>query len=102
MNIAFLQSKHEMKLLLQIAIVLISIQVGAQSKGQLLFFPQLNNKPVEIGKTIFSSAVGDSVTIETLKFYVSNIQLMLDDQLAFTPEPAYLLVDLENPESLST
>ena len=42
----------------------------------------------------------DSLKIESLKFYISNIKLYFSDSTTFSEENSYHLVDIENPNSL--
>ncbi len=41
------------------------------------------------------------IQIETLKFYISNIELFNGDQLVFSEKDSYHLLDIESPESFS-
>lgn len=43
----------------------------------------------------------DSLQIHQLKFYISNIQFLLDDSIVFTESNSYHLIDFEMPSSAS-
>lgn len=68
--------------------------------GLLLIAPgQVNAQaPVTIK---FNCAANDALEIETLRFYVTNIQLKLKDNQTFSENSSYHLVDIHDEESLT-
>src|SRR5690348_6475907 len=62
------------------------------------FKPTFQHQPIELNKKyVFQN---DSLEIETLKFYISNIRFYNNGKLVDTVDKKYFLMDLENPNSL--
>lgn len=68
--------------------------------GQIIEFkPVFRNQSLELNKKyVFQN---DTVEIETLKFYVSNVRFYNKGKLVDTADKKYLLVDFEKPNSLT-
>ncbi len=73
----------------------------------LLLFPfigiaqiQLEIKPIYNGIPLSLNTVHDSLTIETLKFYLSHFELNNDGKNVWQEENSFHLIDAENPTSL--
>ena len=49
---------------------------------------------------MYASSIGDSIAIETLRFYISNVQLFKNDALVYALPQKHLLIDMEVPESM--
>jgi len=56
------------------------------------------NQPLALNKTYYSKT--DSLTITTVKFYVSGIELLFNDNSTFIEKDNYHLVDIENDSTL--
>ena len=49
-----------------------------------------------VDKADWIATVGDSIQIETLKFYISNVQFFQNDSCVDTLDKQYILVDFES------
>ena len=73
----------------------------AQNKSDSLavnFHLEFNKLPLELSKK-YVSASKDTLTIETFRCYISNIQIQYNDNSVFTQKDSYHLLDLDNPNS---
>ena len=61
----------------------------------ILFSPKFGNQNVVPGKNYFLPAVNDSVSVETFRFYVSDICFMKNKKIVFRDKDAHL-IDLES------
>ena len=80
---------------------LFCFQVNSQSKNDSLavnFHLEFNKLPLELNRKYISKAK-DTLSIETFRCYISNIQIQYDDNSVFTQKESYHLLDLENPNS---
>ncbi|MES2411226.1 MAG: MbnP family protein [Bacteroidota bacterium] len=80
---------------------LFCFQGYSQSKSDSLavnFHLEFNKLPLESNKK-YVSANKDTLTIETFRCYVSNIQIQYDDDSVFNQIDSYHLLDLDNPNS---
>jgi len=64
---------------------------------QLSFEPIYNALPLQLDTNLADT--NDTIQIETLKFYISNIELMQGDQVVFQEENSYHLVDASEKAS---
>jgi hypothetical protein len=74
-----------------------------QSKNDSLtvnFHAEFNKLPLELNKEYISSA-NDTLTIETFKCYISNIQVHYADNSVFIQKHSHHLLDLSNPKSFT-
>lgn len=74
----------------------------SQNKSDSLavnFHLEFNKLPLELNKK-YVSASKDTLTIETFRCYISNIQIHYDDNSVFTQKDSYHLLDFDNPNSL--
>jgi len=83
-------------------LTLLSVSVFAfaypqQKAIDIQFVPRYDSKPVEPGKKY--AYKNDSIEIETLKFYISNIEFYQNNQQVAAVEKKHHLIDLENPAS---
>ncbi len=84
-----------MRLLL---ILLFPIVTFAQ-ESQIRFKPTFNAHEIETGKSYpFEKR---SISIENLKFYISNLVIILNDKIVFQDSLPARLIDIENKNSLS-
>jgi len=80
---------------------LFCLQVNSQSKTDSLavnFHLEFNKLPLELNKKYISKA-NDTLSIETFRCYISNIQIQYADNSVFTQKDSYHLLDLDNPNS---
>lgn len=59
-----------------------------------------NEKEVELGKTYFSSTLNDSVTFESIRFYLSNFEFLTSKKEVIELPKKHFLIDLKEPNSL--
>jgi hypothetical protein len=69
--------------------------------GQLVinFKTYFENDPLVIGKKYFLKMSGDSVSVEELKFYVSNVEFLFNDAVVYKATGKYFLVDIRETNS---
>ncbi len=53
----------------------------------------------ETGATSYTNSSGESFTVTKLKYYISNVRLMKDDNIVYTMPESYFLVDESNQAS---
>ena len=68
---------------------------------QLRFEPTWEGVALEIGKTYPIVAIGDSMAINTLRFYISHVRLLDRGREVFDFPQQHFLVNMEDPASLS-
>ena len=61
----------------------------------LNFLPLFGKEKLEPGRKYFSSTITDSISIESFRFYVSNISLLKNDKIVYQPKGSFYLIDLE-------
>ena len=83
-----------------IAFLFSSILSCAQQGATIYFIPEMNDQPLVPGENDYLPEIRDSVKIEALKFYISDVQFFQDEQLVYTLEKKHLLIDVEKPESM--
>lgn len=74
----------------------------AQNKNDSLavnFHLEFDKLPLEFNKK-YVSASKDTLTIETFRCYISNIEIQYDDNFVFTQKDSYHLLDFDFPNSL--
>lgn len=67
-------------------------------KLRLVFHHQVGKKPLELG-TPCRNSLGDSITIESFRYYVSNFILTDNKGRQWKMDPQYFLIDEERPDS---
>ncbi len=87
-----------MKNLFTIFFSVLSFHLLAQNSFMIQFQPQFNGYPLELNKKYFTQ--NDTVIIETLKFYVSDIEFYNENAKVDMADKKHYLLDLENPSSL--
>ena len=73
----------------------------AQNKSDSLavnFHLEFNKLPLELKKN-YVSATNDTLTIETFRCYISNIQIQYKDNSVFSQKKSYHLLDFDNSNS---
>lgn len=61
--------------------------------------PTWENAIFELNKSYYHSSVKDSVQIETLKFYLSNVQLLNNNKVVYAETNSYHLIDFSDSAS---
>lgn len=75
--------------------------VFAQHKDVTLFFrPVVQGKAVVLNDSFYVRE-HERIVLETLRFYISGIQLLQNDSLVWKESSSYHLYDLEEPKSIS-
>jgi hypothetical protein len=79
-----------------------AITLYAQEGNKLLlaFHPVFNNSAIHLDDTFYRLKSGDSIKFETLKFYISAIELLSNDKIVWKEENSFHLIDASNEKSL--
>lgn len=83
-----------------VSIFLFCFQLFSQSKNDSLtlnFQLEFNKLPLETNKKYISNQ--DTLTIETFKCYISNLQIQYKDTSIFIEKDSYHLLNFDNPKS---
>lgn len=74
---------------------------GQEKKEPIVlgFHLVFDNHPLEINKK-YVSETKDSLEVNVVKFYISNISVQFADNTNYSEENSYHLLDIENPNSL--
>ncbi|MFK7905481.1 MAG: MbnP family protein [Chitinophagales bacterium] len=80
----------------------LQLKVQAQAKEHSLQFVfTFNGEAIELGKNYYLPSIKDSVQLEALKCYISDVQfLKKGEEVTTSIEKQCLLIDTENPETL--
>jgi hypothetical protein len=62
--------------------------------------PQFNSEPLLLSSKQYISALGDTVRIDRFRFYLSSIQLVMENGAIFKEKESYHLIDAEDEKSL--
>ncbi|MBK7602394.1 MAG: hypothetical protein IPI15_02200 [Saprospiraceae bacterium] len=60
-----------------------------------------NNDNIILDDSVYQTDNGTSIKFETLKFYISQIQLLKNDKVVFAEQNSYHLIDIFDPASLN-
>lgn len=97
--------KHPAYILVLLALTLTGLHfsdpepaTAPAGKLRLVFHHQVGNTPLELGAPCRNS-LGDSITIERFKYYVSHFSLTDNNGRQWKPDPQYFLIDEEMPDS---
>lgn len=63
------------------------------------FMPMLGNSAMKAGSIYYPPNSSDSILIESLRFYISSIELLQSNQSVWKEKNSFHLVDIENPVS---
>lgn len=88
-----------MRLAILLAFLLLSLSAAAQQS--LLIAPTFEGKLLQLNKSYFSAQHQDSISIATLRFYISDLTFYQDEHAIFSLPKKYWLLDLEEINSLS-
>ncbi len=78
------------------------INIAEKGSFTLEFENKVGNLPLVLNTQSYNNANGDSFTISSFKYYVSNITLTNTNGLVYTLPENYILADASKPESLTT
>lgn len=90
------------KLKLFISFFLLCISLSAQNKKDSLYINvnlKFNQDDFKLNSD-YVSAQKDTLSFETVKFYLTSFQLEFKDQSTFSETNSYHLIDVENPETM--
>lgn len=74
--------------------------VTAQEKEiSILFNATFENTSLSLNKSYYLPSLQDSLQIETFKFYISEVQLLLDETIVESLKKKHFLIDLEKKNS---
>ena len=76
-------------------------QINSQNKSDslaVIFQLEFNKLPLETNRKYISESK-DTLTIETFRCYISNIQIQYTNNSVYTQKESYYLLDLEHPNS---
>lgn len=62
--------------------------------------PTFKNENLVLNNVKYVTGKNDTVTISTLKFYISNVEVEFENGTSYKEPQSYHLIDLENEESL--
>lgn len=71
-----------------------------EARGTIRIVPTINQHVAELGEKYYISSLDDSVTFETIKFYLGNLQFFQGKERIGAMDKKYLLIDVEKPASL--
>lgn len=66
-----------------------------KENNSVKFIPTFGNISVEPGKKYYSSKLNDSLSIETFRFYVSNLTLLKNGKVVYAAKNKFYLIDFE-------
>lgn len=88
---------------LNFLLLFVSFSFNAQSKHDSLVLNlklQFNSLEFQIGKEYISSQ-NDTVSFETIKFYLTDFQFKYKDKSSYREAKSYHLINIDEPESMS-
>jgi len=76
---------------------------NAQPNSELTisFLLIYDNTPVSLNDTFYKTSKNDSLQIEAIKFFVSQVELLLEKESVFVEENSYHLIDAASESSLN-
>lgn len=73
-----------------------------KTENKLTFVPMLGSQKLELGEKYFLQKVNDSISIETFKFYISNLSFLKKRKTIHIEKDKFYLMDTEGKMSIST
>lgn len=74
-------------------LLLFILKLNGLNGQNICFNPMFNGNKLELNKPYFMVNSSDSIQIQTLKFYISNMEFYNNDQLLFKEKSSFHLVD---------
>jgi len=65
------------------------------------FNPIFEDSSIPLDEVLYYNSGKDSLVIESLRFYISNIKLLQNNEIVYTINEGYYLLDLEYPQSMN-
>lgn len=78
-----------------IGFICTSFMILKNDEVHVKFKPVFGNSPLQLNTNYFLPVLNDSISIETLRFYVSNITLLNKGKTVYTAQNKFHLIDLE-------
>lgn len=103
-DLLFIGNKMKYKFLIILLLPFLSIPVAySQSESVIAinFIPKFENSFLILNDSIYSKKNGDSIQFESLKFYISNIELLDNDKVIYQEKNSYHLVDVSQSRSMN-
>jgi hypothetical protein len=89
-----------MKIVFFLCFAHLGIESFAQKSNNIHFDAIINHEKMILGKTYFLPVLKDSIRIDNLKFYISNIKFTKKNKLVSNVD-GYYLIDMQNKKSIS-
>lgn len=65
----------------------------------LTFFPVFGNEILQLNNSKYTLSNSDSIQVETLRWYISQIEFLMNHKIVWNENQSYHLMDVANPES---
>ena len=90
-----------MRLIILILFISFSGLFSAEEEEiSISFNPIFENQTIHLEEVLYYNSGKDSLVIESIRFYISNIVFLQDNEITHTVSDGYYLIDMEHPESL--
>lgn len=89
-----------MKVFLFLILCFLNAFTQAQVNYKFDFLATINQKELEIGKSTYSTVLNDSIRIDNLKFYVSNLKLLNQNKIVHEVKN-YFLIDYASKKDIN-
>ncbi|MFT4699199.1 MAG: hypothetical protein ACI9SJ_002363 [Flavobacteriaceae bacterium] len=73
--------------------------IAQEREVNLHFDTTIENTSLRLNKSYYLPSLQDSIQIETFKFYISEVQLLLDETIVESLKKKHFLIDLEKKNS---
>ena len=70
-------------------------------KTSIVFHPMFGNSILTPNNLFYTLSKGDSIQIETFKFYISSIEFLKDDKIVWKEENSFHLINVADEKSLT-
>lgn len=77
-------------------LLLFILKLNGLNGQNICFNPMFNGNKLELNKPYFMVNSSDSIQIQTLKFYISNMEFYNTEQLVFKEKNSFHLIDAED------
>ncbi|MEO8085661.1 MAG: MbnP family protein [Bacteroidota bacterium] len=79
---------------------LFSLFAQTETDYVISFHPEYNHSPFRLLDTFYKIKSGDSIRIETFRFYISGIEFLLNNKTVWKETESFHLIDAANENSL--
>jgi hypothetical protein len=90
---------HQQQKNWHLLVLFLGLAITTYSQQQLKFIPTFNGSSYALTNKVVIN--NDTLTIDVLKFYISDIKLLNDTIEVCSPKEKYHLFNLENPSRMS-